>query len=69
MFQFVLYAPPILSLRGPVALGPWLRLLGVSIPQSFPINVLLFLVFFGIVNFLRIGYVWYVNENDLDDNT
>jgi len=38
--QFALYAPPILSLRGLVALGPWLRLLGVLNPQSVPMNVL-----------------------------
>ena len=40
VLQFGLEAPPILSLRGPVALGPWLGLLGVLIPQSVPMNVL-----------------------------
>ena len=38
--QFALYAPPVLSLRGLVVLGPWLRLLGVLNPQSVPMNVL-----------------------------
>ena len=40
VLQFVLSAPPVPSLRGPVVLGPWLGLLGVLIPQSVPMNVL-----------------------------